>query len=465
MNKLKCLLLSSLIIVLFSEHNFAQMILSNLNSEREIPNTSVNRMMPIKTENWNDKHIVSLVHYWGNKGTDGIFIKQGDFIYHKDICAVSAFYLTELGTTATKRVIINNHTITDFCIVNDTIYMCGQSNLGNNFVAYENINIFFNTANNSPLYIYPISIYNSPTFTLTNIDFCISGEGQHRLLLLANDYQMNSAFIFYNILPNNVGLNPYGIYHANECRLLDVVHTNNYIAVLGMKTDSTFTLIRHNIDIVQNYIGKEFVTSELYKLFSDPKHHLAILRKELNHVVVAESTNSVGGIGFNIIDLNNLSILHTQIISDTREGRSKIMDLEFDKLRNILYCLFCNGSSVKDMIIQIHPYKTHGYYAPISHPISYVAGYNLLKDLTLYGDNSQILSLGRTMGLNIYFFDRKCNFNLSNSCDRIGSFYCDTIQKPTIINTFNYFSNTNALTSPQPILLNKNIINYNINCQ
>ena len=451
--------------VLFSKYNFAQMILPNVSSEREIATNTINGVMPIKTANWDDNHIISLVHYGSNKYTTGEFFTQGDILYYNDACGASVFYLTTVGTNTTKRVIIGNNTITDFCIVDDTIYMCGQNSAGNNFVAYENINIFFNVANNSPLFIYPISLSNIQNATLTNIDFCIS-QGQPRLFLLANDNQMNGAFICYDILQNSSGFNPYRIYYTIGCRLLDVVHTNNYIAVLGMKEDSIFTLTRHPLNNISAYIGKEFITGQLYTHFLDPKYHLATLRKDLNHVVVAASTSNAEKLEFHVINLGNLSILHTQTILDSREGRSKIIDLEFDEQRGLLYCLFCSGFYVRDIIMRMNPYSTQSYTALISKPQTYSAGYNLLKDLTLYGDNSQLLTLGRTPGLNIYFFDRKYNFNLTSSCDQIDGLHCGTITRSTTINPFNYTTiNNQVVIQPQQISLNKNTINYNVICQ
>jgi hypothetical protein len=464
MKNIKYFLLSFLVIVLFSKYSFAQMILSNVSAEREIATNTINGVMPIKTANWDDNHIISLVHYGSNKYTTGEFFTQGDILYYNDACGASVFYLTTVGTNATKRVMISNHTITDFCIVDDTIYMCGQNSAGNNFVAYENINIFFNVANNSPLFIYPISLSN-PGFTLTNIDFCIS-QGQPRLFLLANDNQMNGAFICYDILQNSSGFNPYRIYYTIGCRLLDVVHTNNYIAVLGMKEDSIFTLTRHPLNNISAYTGKEFITGQLYTHFSDPKYHLATLRKDLNHVVVAESTSSVEGFEFNIINLGNLSILHTQAISNARGGRSKIIDLEFDEQRGLLYCLFCSGFYIRDMIVQIRPYRTQSYTALISKPRTYSTGYDLLKDLTLYGNNSQILTLGRAPGLNIYFFDRTYNFNLTSSCAQIDSLYCDIVTSPTMGDSFNYTNiSSQGVQQSQQIQLNKSTINYNVICQ
>jgi hypothetical protein len=458
MKNVKYLLLSFLIIVLFSKYSFAQMILPNVSSEREIATNTISGVMPIKTANWDDNHIISLVHYGSNKYTTGEFFTQGDILYHNDACGASVFYLTTVGTNAIKRVIIGNHTITDFCIVGDTIYMCGQNGTGNNFVAYENVNVFFNT--NTPL-VNIFSLNNISGYTLTNIDFCTSA-GQPTLLLLANQHNLlSSYFISYN-LNNNI----YTTYLSPIVRLLDIEYTNNYITILGMGSNTAFTLIRHNINDILTYTGKEVITGQLYTHFLDPKYHLATLRKDLNHVVVAGSTSSVEGFEFNIIDLGNLSILHTQAISNARGGRSKIIDLEFDEQRGLLYCLFCSGFYIRDMIVQIRPYRTQSYTALISKPRTYSTGYDLLKDLTLYGNNSQILTLGRTPGLNIYFFDRTYNFNLTSSCAQIDSLYCDIVTSPTMGDSFNYTNiSSQGVQQSQQIQLNKSTINYNVICQ
>ncbi len=460
MKKLKCLLLSSLIIVLFSEHSFSQMILSNYHStERSIPNTSIQRVMPIKTEKWKNSYMISLVHYGSNKYTNGRFLTQGNIYYHKDACVSSVFYLTEESTNVTKRVIINNYTITDFCIANDTIYMCGQNNTNNNFIAYEAIMIFFNT-NNLLSNIFHLSNMNS-SYTLTNIDFCISEEYPTLLLLANQNNSLNSYFIAYNLITNS------SIVYSSNVRLLDITQTDNYIAVLGMGSDSTFTLTRHAIHSIPNYIGKKFITGVLYTHFSDPKYHLVSLQKNQNHVVVAESTNNMGGLEFNIIDLNTLTILQTQAILDTREGRSKIMDLKFNEQRNILYCLFCNGANdTRDMILQIFPYNSQTInYSLVSKPQTYSTNYNLLKDLTLYRNNSQVLVFGRTPGLDVYFFDRMSDFNSAGTCDKVESFNCGVVESPKTKSLFNYTPFNPIQIQPLQPQLNRSNINYSIICQ
>jgi hypothetical protein len=462
MKNIKYFLLSFLIIVLFPKYSFAQMILSNLSSEREIVTNPIIGVMPIKTMNWDDNHIISLVHYGSSKYNDGSFFIDGDTSYHIDACGASVFYLTTVGTNTTKRVMISNHTITDFCIVGDTIYMCGQNSAGDNFVAYENVNILFNT-NNSLVNIFGLNNVISD-YTLTNIDFCISA-GQPTLLLLANkDGSLDSYFITYSLVTNT-----YITYQSPDSRLLDIDHTNDYIAVLGMKGDSIFTLTRHPINNISTYIGKEFTTGRLYTHFWDPKYHLAS-QKDSNHVVVAASTNSIGGLEFHVINLNNLSILYTQTILDSRDGRSKIMDLEFDEQRNILYCLFCSGFYNKDVIIQMRPYHTQNYHALVSMPQTYntSSGYNLLKDITLYGDNSQLLTLGRTPTLNIYLFDRIFDFNFLSACDQIEGLYSGIVENSIRRTSFSYSSPILppfSSTTLQQVQLNKSITGYSVICQ
>jgi hypothetical protein len=464
MKNIKYFLLSFLVIVLFSKYSSAQMILSNVSSEREIPNTSVNRMMPVKTENWDDKHIVSLVHYGGNKYTGGRFVTQGDFLYHKDVCAVSAFYLTERGTTSVEEVKISGHTITDFCIVDDYIFICGQDSADNNFFAYKSLTDFFDYTNTTSLNVYYITNNIISTYTLTNIDFCFSA-GQPTLLLLANqDGSQNSLFTHCSL----VNTSNSAIY-SSTVRLLDITQTNSHIAVLGMEGDSIFTLTSHDINNIQNYNGAKFNTNPLYDHFTDSKYHLSALEKELNHIVVGESVTNTGWMEFNRIDLNTLDILYTQATVDTNEGRAKIVDLEFDKKEGILYCLFCNGiNDIRDMILRIDPYIDHNYSSSLSKPQITVANYNLFKDLTLYKDyTTQLLVLGRTPrpGLNIYFFDRISDFEELSNCDKIDDLSIEIVKRPRKRALQNYtWRGSDTISSPISVSLHKSQIKYNIIC-
>lgn len=443
------------------------MILPNSSSEREIPNTSISRMMPVKTENWDNKHIVSLVHYGGNKYTDGRFIKQGDFLYHKDVCAVSAFYQTELCTTLVEEVKISGHTITDFCIVDDYIFMCGQDSADNNFFAYKSLNDFFDYTNTTPLNVYYITNNIVSTYTLTNIDFCFSA-GLPTILLLANQNgTQNSLFIYFDLINTSNS----AIYSSN-IRLLDITQTNSHIAVLGMDGDTSFTLTCHEINNIPSYIGTKFITNPLCAHFVDPKYHLATLQKDLNHIVVGESVTDSGWMEFNIIDLNTLNILYTQATVDTREGRSKIMDLEFDDQKQVLYCLFCNGiNDIRDMILQIHPYTIQSYSSLISKPQKTTTNYNLFKDMTLYESSVntlQFLVLGRTPhpGLNIYFFDRISNFEELSNCDKIDDLSIKIVKSPKRRTLFNYNQeNLPTVSSPTSVSLLKSQVNYNIICK
>jgi hypothetical protein len=465
MKNIKYFLLLFLIIILFPKYSFAQMILSNVSAEREIPNTSVSRMMPIKTENWDDNHIVSLVHYGGNKYTDGRFVNPRDFLYHKDVCAVSAFYLTEQSTTLVEEVKISGHTITDFCIVDDYIFMCGQDSADNNFFAYKNLNVFFDDSDTSPLNVYYLPNAQLSTYTLTNIDFCHSA-GQPTLLLLANqDGSQNSLFIYFDLISTTNS----AIY-LTAVRLLDITQTNNYIAVLGMKGDTSFTLTSHEIDNISIYHGRKFNTNPLYDHFTDSKYHLSALEKDSNYVIVGESVTNTGWMEFNIIDLNTLDILYTQATVDTSEGRSKIVDLEFDEEEGILYCLFCNGiNDIRDMILRIDPYIDHNYSSFVSKPQITVANYNLFKDLTLYKyDIPQLLVLGRTPrpGLDIYFFDRISDFEKLGNCDKVEDLNIKIVESPEKRALPDYYNNgIIGISSSTSVPLFKSQTKYNIICK
>ena len=459
MKRKRLVLLIILLAIIYPRESKAQMPVtaSNPSTEREIPNTS--NLLPIKTEKWTEDNIVSLNYYYSSTQNLITYPSSGDLVYHFPLYAyTSVLGLTELGTTNIRTVALYGYTITDFYITDRMIYLCGYDySTSRNFITFVGVDDLFN---NSALLTLNLHYINLPSlYYLTRIDYYSSNE--EKLSLIVNkDGGMESMFITY-FLSNDY----YETFESPRVRLLDVVHTDNKIGVLGMQDDSTFTLISHDINDYHIYQGKYFVTGELYNLLPDSRFHMTNLRNELNQVVIGASVHDISSLQFTIADLTSVSMVSTQSLLDHDFScRSKILSIKFDE-RDYLYCLFANGCKYgMDMIMRVQPYSSTPYDASVYIPQNSTEGYNFLQDITIYENTRKLLALGREIGFNLYLYDRYVA-STANYCDRVTRARMIETENPIERGDFLY---ENQITDIAPVGI-ANIIrpttNYIINCQ
>ena len=459
MKRKRLVLLIILLAIVYPRESKAQMPIasSNPSTEREIPNTS--NLLPIKTEEWKDERMVSLIHYYSSVQNLITYPSSGDLVYHFPLyVSASVLGLTEMGTANIRTVVLYNYIITDFCIVDNTIYLCGYDKItGRNFITYEKIEVLFN---NTALLTLNLHYINLPSYYyLTKIDYySVAGE---KLSLLANrDSRLASTFITYYLSNDS-----YEIFKSPKVRLLDVVHTNNRIGILGMLNDTTFTLISHNIEDFHVYQGKFFVTGNLYTEFPEPRFHMTNLRIELNQVVIGASVHTISGLQFTIADLMSVSMVSTQSLSNSDFAcRSKILSMKFDKEEN-LYCLFSNGCKYgMDMIMRVQPYSSTPYNAFVYIPQNSTEGYNFLQDIAIYGNSRKLLALGREIGFNLYLYDRYVA-SPDKYCDKVTHTKMIELANPTEKGDFLYANLTTDIAPAGIATIIRPTTQYIINCQ
>ena len=459
MKRKRFVLLIILLAIICPRESKAQMPItaSNPSTEREIPHTPND--LPIKTEKWTNDRMVSLIHYYPTTQNLITYPSSGDLLYHFPINAsASVLGLTELGTTNIITVALSGYTITDFCIERNIIYLCGyDQSAQTNFITYADIeDLFYNAA----LLTLNLHYVHLPLdYYLTKIDYYSVDD--RKLSLLANqDMGMRSDFITYDLVNNS-----YEIFESPRVRLLDVVHTDNKIGVLGMQDDSTFTLISHDINDYHIYQGKYFVTGELYNLLPDSRFHMTNLRNGLNQVVIGASVHNLSSLQFTIADLTSVSMVSTQSLSDHDFAcRSKILSMKFDE-GAYLYCLFSNGCKYgMDMIMKVQPYSPTPYNVFTYMPQNSTEDYNFLQDITIYQDRNAVLALGRESGFNLYLYDRYVA-STNGYCDKVTRTRMLESENPTERGDFLY---ENQITDISPVGI-ANIIrpttSYIINCK
>ena len=229
-----------------------------------------------------------------------------------------------------------------------------------------------------------------------------------------------------------------------------------------MNNDEQFTLFCHDFGDLSIYTGKKYLTNPLYMHFTEPKYHMIASDRSSDHVIVCYSAmNNSTRMEFSLIDLNNLNVLCTQgSMNSELECRSKILSLQYDTVSSRLYCLFCNGASnrMQDMIMYIIPYYSTGYLTSCYMPQNDQIYYNLMKDITLYKSNAQLLGLGKTIVGNLYFFDRICGAHTSQ-CIKVFKLPIDIISSPEQLEPFLYtYNSLTGITTTLVPINNVNII-------
>ncbi|MBR1775229.1 MAG: hypothetical protein IJ759_06845 [Bacteroidales bacterium] len=364
-------------------------------------------------------------------------VTNGDGIYPPfEHVNSSYFMLTMDGSANIECAYLQNVTITDFDYdkEEDMIYFCGVLNW--NYTTYYNIVGWINLATLFNISTNVVNLYqiNPPASTsyLKKIDFYRTYETKEKKLsLIANDNDNTIAYHAVALYTHprsqfitfDISSNSYHILEISGYRLTDVIHTETRVAVVGILDKTHLVLFSHDQQNVDNYIGQIFETYILYDYAEDITYSIAPLKED--KIVVGSSLVADEGHGrleFTMFDISfGINLIHTQAIVNSDnylEGRSKIIDMEFDKETGILHILALNGCNyiyLKDMILQIRPFETIVYPAYVIVPDKTVTGYNLMKSFTLYRNNQYYLVFGAMannhlssggLGGNLYFFDK-----------------------------------------------------------
>lgn len=341
--------------------------LASPSTEREIANTS--SFTPVKSLAISSDEIVTLCRY----SNTSIFGKTKDGTQNIDIAFTPGNSILDF----------------DYYKNGQTILFCG-SNSGVGFIGWEDINALFssNTITSSRLDLSTIRSVQKIYYY---------EDGTNKKLALIGD---GNKFIDFNWSYGSCD-----VYSTIQLKLLDIAITDNYVAVLGSVSDTSFVLYAHEKTNISNYKGFIFKTPPTRIYDNNTKYHLVALNSSSNHVMVSFSLEN----NYNehcIIDLNSFSffIVEDQItISDI--GKPAIVDLEYEPASNTVLCLSKN-TSYANYIYRVKPYAGGFYTTDGLAPQNTISSYNKLVNLADYDDN-YFLALGTDTDSNLYFFDKK----------------------------------------------------------
>ena len=148
------------------------------------------------------------------------------------------FLKTTQGTTATEYVRIwgINH-VSDFKVLHDWLFFCGQDSNNTGFVAWTRLDEFFDLSTNN------IEISVLPTISdVKKIDAYEDGQYKYTIVAIGD----NQQFIYTGVL-----FNDYCVY-TSPFPLSDVVATDNHIVVLGKISLGSLALFTHPKVIFRN---------------------------------------------------------------------------------------------------------------------------------------------------------------------------------------------------------------------
>ncbi len=447
-------LLSLLIIVLFPNQCFPQMINTMLTSSERVINSSTH-FSPIKSIGVRQgTEVVSLATAKSNVIDRPYFVVPGNSAQFSDFTTVqdSFFLLSKEDTNIIQCKYLHNVTITDFDYdtIEDMIYFCGVMNSLNSQGYYQNIvgkisiGALFSSINNISVDIFTITLNTSAY--LKKIDFYRTPSTQtKKLSLIANDIDSyNNTLITNNYMlgffPSyyisfNVDSITYWTFPTCNIRFTDVIHTQDYVVVCGMKDLQTLVLYSHLQENQNFYICRLYETPILYHYYKDPQYEIAPLIPQENNFIIGASLKDEERMEFTKfkIDGNIISPQYTHFIIDDgdRESRSRITDMAFNPRDMALYVVACNGSSmlnVKDMIFNV-PYDSSICRSSVIVPSFTQEGFNLIKSITFYNNfndylvfgaraNTQVIFTQDSIGNvgDLFFFDRIIDTNRYETC-------------------------------------------------
>ncbi|MBR1626817.1 MAG: hypothetical protein IJ681_06705 [Bacteroidales bacterium] len=267
----------------------------------------------------------------------------------------------------------------------------------------------------------------------------------------------------------------YTFYKTTKHHLLDIVKTENKVAVLGMNYYHGFDLFSHERQNTHYYTGRYYQVGTLIDSYIDPRIHFKAARSEKDHVVVISERNTAE-IRLDVVDLNSMFYVNSQEIlgGNTGPWHSKLIDFEFDHRNFDLYCLMSGNIFGQDFILHTKPYATYGYPAEAVLPNNNLIMYNLLSDMTLYNNDEYCIAVGKKalddwsdvedgkIGP-LYWFDIKLNTTQENGCytksvlpvEPRGSLWIDDIYYDEI---------GEEVTDPDPFYIGVNYYNLDTEC-
>ena len=441
------LLISSVILCPTKSHAQMQSLMTT--STKRVLNPATTAMTPVKSVAVNNKSIITAINY--KYSLTGAQIMG------------AAFYLTNDDSNAAsgpnyraKVGHLPNFQITDMEIDRHEVFFCGTKN---------HVPFFAHTYLTNLINGGVVDIFMLPTMAeVFKIDVYKNTNGERKVSLIG--YIGRYVFIDVNLasLQNKVYV------MSSNIRLLDVRHGANTVAVLGQRENGKFALISHNRNDLQNYNGCLYQTPQLYLDDSVGNYHylLEMYRDNLNDIAIVgySGMDFSSGTNISLIQLSNMSVMHTQAVDSRKEVRSKFKDMRIDDFKRYLLCLIENPmTGVNDNIFVLDPmYSGSGSYTVNVAIPDTNTNANYFTSLAPYIGSASYVVLGKNNN-SVTFFDKISSSYSNLNCAGQTSFRVDTIEKIEKLGSI-YYEDINSLPMSHDTVNSASAIaTYSIICQ
>ncbi len=421
MRKITFLILMISLVILCPTKSNAQMQSAMVTSTQRVitPTPPQTRIIPIKSVTITPTKILSAVNY----------------MYQSNIGI--AFYLTDNDSNAsaffpncgTKVSYLQRFEVMDMDIYNNDVFFCGRKN-DTAFFAYSSwMNLI--TGGSINIIYFP----QKEVRTCNKIDVYTNKYGDLKVSLIGEDPSLLSLFIDFNL--SSMQCDKY--YRGRK--LLEVRHTANNVVLLGEVGNGSFTLISHDKNNLQNYVGHRYQTPYLY-VDSQGKYSylLEILNENGADIAIVGYTinDSVYGTTISTVDLNSMNVLENQTVLNSTVN-SQLKDMKMDYENKNLLCLIKNPiTGSKHNIFALQPLSGSGYQTDVVIPNPFPREDFRSISTYDYKDSPCYMVLGHINNNHILLFDKK-QYDFKNlNCSDYDKFKVEIIKPVKMLEKVDY---------------------------
>lgn len=361
--------------------------------------------------------------------------------YSIPVASYGNFLKTTQGTTATEYVRIGgiNH-VSDFKVLHDWLFFCGQDNNNTGFVAWTRLDEFFDPLTNN------IEISVLPNISdVKKIDAYQDGQYKYAIVAIGD----NQQFIYTGVLCDD-----YYVY-TSPFPLSDVVATDNHIVVLGKISLGSLALFTHPKVNIQNYFGMSYTHNQA-------RFENFLIERLFEDNVLVSYTDRPNDYQAQFVRIDTRTLQPIAQQSLLKVGKPNPKEMVFNPADSTVLYL-SHAVENKDMIATIKPYLNYSYPSDVVIPNMCKWGHETFNSLTNYRNDYLSAAGIDTAYNNLYWFDYRRETN-QGSCFR-------TIQEKVIMsNTFvpasqqSYWGNQTLPRQVQTKQIQHFSLQYNIIC-
>ena len=327
--------------------------------------------------------------------------------YSIPVASYGNFLKTTQGTTATEYVRIwgINH-VSDFKVLHDWLFFCGQDNNNTGFVAWTRLDEFFDLSTNN------IEIFVLPNISdVKKIDAYEDGQYKYAIVAIGD----NQQFIYTGVLCDDYYM------YTSPFPLSDVVATDNHIVVLGKISLGSLALFTHPKVNIQNYFGMSYTHNQA-------RFENFLIERLFEDNVLVSYTDRPNDYQAQFVRIDTRTLQPIAQQSLLKVGKPNPKEMVFNPADSTVSYL-SNAVENKDVIATIKPYLNYSYPSDVVIPNMCKWGYETFNSLTNYRNDYLSAAGIDTAYSNLYWFDYRRGTN-QGSCFR-------TIKEKVIMsNTF-----------------------------